>query len=576
MSPNKREFVRLTLIRRFWTSLLRREEQGIVLVIVLTVMMLLMGMGLTSLFSGYTNLFTSINLKNATQARNTAEAEINEAIYRLSRQEGQPGAIVPDLNNPDWQVEIDFTSGDSNASDGTVSTLQPMADWPDERPPHSVAMRFKKPNSAHSNDVLFYDRAQNPPFRTITLPATGANPIPDTARPVIQVVATGLGDRDAERQILAEVTETAFIPPAPLSSGANVNLRGPGFIDGVNHNHLIYITAGNGSDAIYGDASSETTDSKNPVKDSPDDNAHPADNVPDCDTGVGNPSLNILLSQIPPGTQTQLYYSCARLFNQQIMSDGMWPGPVPVPPAWVGLQWITDPTNNTEHWHGTNQGYASAVALSSTPMVVRDQPPTGNVWTNGIFTWRANNLTGLGTIQTFCTTTDPTVPPPLVCRPAVLTHGPDSFSSTPHFPYFQEFLGLDDVSFQNLLDKPDTTKADLDAGKPPLGFTYVQGDLTFNIDSASPGTNDFGLLYVTGNLRITGNQTFKGLIFIDGSLFVSGTPTVLGAIMVRGATNRTTRTRNLRLLYSRQAVELGIQTAHPWRILTWEDTAIQG
>jgi len=134
---------------------------------------------------------------------------------------------------------------------------------------------------------------------------------------------------------------------------------------------------------------------------------------------------------------------------------------------------------------------------------------------------------------------------------------------------------MDDVAFHNLLDKPDTTKADLDAGKPPLGFTYIQGNYTFNNKTASPGTNNFGLLYVSGDLTINGNQTFKGLIFIDGNLSISGSPTILGAIMVRGKTTATVGTGNMTLLYSRKAAELGIQAAHPWRILSWEDSAIQ-
>jgi len=93
---------------------------------------------------------------------------------------------------------------------------------------------------------------------------------------------------------------------------------------------------------------------------------------------------------------------------------------------------------------------------------------------------------------------------------------------------------------------------------------------------ASPGTNDFGLMYVNGSLRIESNFTFKGLIFVDGSLHVSGEPTILGAIMVRGATHITTGTGNMTLLYSREAAKLGIEAGHPWSILTWEDTAIQG
>jgi len=168
----------------------------------------------------------------------------------------------------------------------------------------------------------------------------------------------------------------------------------------------------------------------------------------------------------------------------------------------------------------------------------------------------------------------------------VLTHGPDAFSSSSHFPYFQEFLGLDDASFQKLLDKPDscggaqaTCSRVIDSSTAPLGFTYIKmASLAdeFNITNiASPGTNEFGLMYVNGSLRIASNFTFKGFIFIDGSLHVSGEPTILGTIMVRGATQITAGTGNLTLLYSRKAAELGIQAGHPWRILSWEDSAIQ-
>src|SRR5215831_9272690 len=139
--------MRLTLPRHCQSvAPLWRDERGVVLALVLVVMVLLLGIGLTSLFSGYTNLLTSTNLELSTVARNRAESAVNEAMYRLSRQEGQPGAIVPDLSKADWQVEIDFSQGDSDASDRAVSTLQPVADWPDEheRPSPPLILRFRK------------------------------------------------------------------------------------------------------------------------------------------------------------------------------------------------------------------------------------------------------------------------------------------------------------------------------------------------------------------------------------------------------------------------------------------------
>jgi len=84
--------MRVPMVRRCGTAPRRRDERGIVLIVVLIVMVVLLGIGLTSLFSAYTNLLGSTNLKLATQARNTADTGINEALYRLSRQEGHPGA----------------------------------------------------------------------------------------------------------------------------------------------------------------------------------------------------------------------------------------------------------------------------------------------------------------------------------------------------------------------------------------------------------------------------------------------------------------------------------------------------
>src|SRR5262245_2311291 len=490
-----------------WVRSLWNNEHGVVLIMALVVMTLLMGVASTAIFSSYTNVLTATNLKLATRARGIAEANINEAIYRLSRQEVDANAIVPNLANSDWQVEINFTSGDNNASDGVVSTIQASADWPDHIPDDPVIVRYKKPDPTGSpNGVLFYDPKQNPKFVTYTLPNSA---IPDSAHPVFQITGTALDSREAERQILAEVIETTtFAPPAPLSSGVDVNLNGSGFLAGVNHHHMIYIPPANGIPAIYGDNGNvETTDThpSGQIKDSPDDNS---------DTGSGHGIANSSLVGAA-------FSSYPRLFNMQIGSSDQ-------TPAWVGLTKV-----NPDKWTGSNTGYASAVALSSSPTVVNDQPPTSGVWTKGVFTWRRNNSSGLGTIPGYPSTCSSATT--LVCRPTELTHSADSFAASSHFPFFQEFLGLDDASFQDLLDHPDTTKTDLNAGKPPLGFTYVQGDYTFNNSTASPGTYDFGLLYVTGGLTINGNQTFKGLVWIDGTLKVSGSPVILGAVMVRGS-----------------------------------------
>jgi hypothetical protein len=627
----------LHVLRRRLRSLYR-EERGVIMAMVLVLMTLLMGVGATAIYSGYANLQTSTNLKLASRAKAQAETNINEAIYRLSRQETDADAIIPDLTSATWQVEIDFTSGDTSAADGTLSTIQASTEWPDHVPDDPVIVRFKRPDATgNPNGVLFYDPQQSPSFVTYTLP--NAN-IPYSAHPVLQIVATAQDERGAERQILAEVAQTtSFSPPAPLSSGVDVFLNGSGFIDGVNHDHRIYISNTNGVNSMYGDTSSETTATpiSGSMKDSGDDRVKTSTNPyefflttyqayagngngngggsggsggggsgssgSNCDTGVGNPSLNngmttTQLQSLSPALQR----SCARLYNKQISATNM-------TPAWVGLRWI-DHINSivypsgsgyaytTErqqcvlyghsltipHWHGANTGYASAIALSNNgvggPTVVNDgQPPVSGVWDKGVFTWGANNGTTdlTNSVPAAGTITDcsPNSTPSLVCRPAPLSHSADSFYSGPHFPYFQEFLGLDDTSFHNLLDHPDRDKTDLNNGLAPHGFTYIEGNYIFNNSTAAPATDDFVLIYVTGNLTINGNQRLKGLVFIDGSLSINGTPVILGAVMVRGTTQITATTGNMTLLYSRRAAELGIQAGHPWRIMSWADTAMQ-
>src|SRR5439155_23257617 len=419
--------MRSTVLIRSWSVSWWRNERGIVLALALVVMTLLMGVGSAALFSGYTNLQTSTNLRLGTRARATAEAAVNEALYRLSRQEGKPGAIAPDLTTANWQMQI-LSHGTAN-SPTQVATIQATGDWPHAASTPPVVVRYKKDASG---SVIFYDRTRNPSLFPIALPAAS---IPDTAHPVLQILATGFDDREAQRQILAEaVGTTAFAPPAPLSSGVNVDLNGSGFLDGVNHSHLIYITPGNGNATIYGDNATggthEVTDfhSGTVSKDSPDDNKN--DNVSPraCgNSGDHNVANSTLLPVTAPATP---YSSCARLFNMQISATDK-------TAAWVGLQWIADPTHvpvgNTTynctiapynhsaaaHWHGTNTGYASAVALSSGPTVIRDQPPTSSVWTRGVFTWGKNNATNIGTIPTYPSSCSSGAT--LVCRPAQLT-----------------------------------------------------------------------------------------------------------------------------------------------------------
>src|SRR5438093_4437815 len=190
--------MRPTVLVRSWSVSWWRNERGIVLALALVVMTLLMGVGSAALFSGYTNLQTSTNIRLGTRARATAEAAVNEALYRLSRQEGKPGAIAPDLTTADWQMQI-LSHGTAN-SPTQVATIQATGDWPHAASTPPVVVRYKKDASGK---VIFYDRTNDPPlcitppFCAISPPAPAEpNPkaIPARAHPVNRILATGLDE----------------------------------------------------------------------------------------------------------------------------------------------------------------------------------------------------------------------------------------------------------------------------------------------------------------------------------------------------------------------------------------------
>lgn len=523
------------------------NERGIVLAASLLVIVVLVSMGLSTTFSGFTNLTVAVNHKKAANASSSAKAGVNEALYRLSRQIGQPGAITIDMddafwNDPNREIQIAFTTGDDDISDGTLSILQAASDWPSGQALDPIVIRYKKPNPGNPNEVLFYDRTSpTPPFRTYTLPAAPGT-IVDTAHPVVQILSSGLDDRGAERQVSALAAYSiAFPPPAALSSGVDVDMNGAGFIDATDHSPFIQLSDAAGNADLYGnDANQTTQDFAGTAQDpSPDD---------------------VNVNSTPPDPT---YTVNPRIFNKQVSAGGL---PPATPAAFVGLSWNTA----TLQWDGLHTTAVSPIALQNGPVLLDDVPigPSGSnsVLDQGLFTWGWNSDTGVPAADQnppFPTPCDDTPPKP-VCRPAGLTP----------FPSFQEFLGLDDISFQKLLDNADTTKADLDANQPPLGFTYINGDYTFNNNDPMPPDGEYGLMYVSGDLRFNGNARYKGVIFIDGDLDTNGTNYFLGAIMVRGLTE-TDAFGNFTLLYSRQAAEWGIQTGNPWRVIAWADTELQ-
>jgi len=102
--------------------------------------------------------------------------------------------------------------------------------------------------------------------------------------------------------------------------------------------------------------------------------------------------------------------------------------------------------------------------------------------------------------------------------------------STNVFYTLAQTLGLSQEEVDEILASADYT--DVDQDDPQEGITYV--DNAGGTDAKWNNGNGTGLLYVTGDLEIAGNWTWKGLIYVEGDLKLTGTAWILGAVVVRG------------------------------------------
>src|SRR4029077_11162875 len=83
----------------------RRAERGAVMAAALILMFILVGVGGLAALAGYTNLITATNLRAVGGARASADANVNEALYRLSLPDTDPLAIVPVVTDPNWHLD---------------------------------------------------------------------------------------------------------------------------------------------------------------------------------------------------------------------------------------------------------------------------------------------------------------------------------------------------------------------------------------------------------------------------------------------------------------------------------------
>ncbi|NNE43447.1 MAG: hypothetical protein HKN12_04510, partial [Gemmatimonadetes bacterium] len=141
-------------------------------------------------------------------------------------------------------------------------------------------------------------------------------------------------------------------------------------------------------------------------------------------------------------------------------------------------------------------------------------------------------------------------------------------SSTNTFLEVWEYLGISQAQWLDIRNSPDYTSAN-DATNMD-GIVVVSGDATsgekFN------GNVGRGLLYVDGDLDISGNFEWSGFVYCEGNCTITGTAWILGAVAVRGTTTTNAfAAGNSTVLYSRDAINVYVGGRMKFQTLAWSE-----
>ena len=127
----------------------------------------------------------------------------------------------------------------------------------------------------------------------------------------------------------------------------------------------------------------------------------------------------------------------------------------------------------------------------------------------------------------------------------------------------------------DLLARADITDADLETNdhlknKEPMGIIHITGDLDLASDTPLPASGyGQGLIYVEGNLKVTGDIKFKGLVFVEGDVDIKGKFWNLGMILVKGTTINLLG--DATTLYSKEVIDDLEDFTKTVKIISWKD-----
>jgi hypothetical protein len=147
--------------------------------------------------------------------------------------------------------------------------------------------------------------------------------------------------------------------------------------------------------------------------------------------------------------------------------------------------------------------------------------------------------------------------------------GPMDTSSTNQFYTLAQTLGISQDDVDAILANADYH--DVGEAYPQEGITYVE-----NAGGVSAMWNNgigSGLLYVTGDLEVSGNFIYRGLVYVEGDFKITGTPWVLGAVVVRGISDYAFTGGNPAILYSSEAIEHYLSQHLDYIKLGWKETS---
>ena len=126
-----------------------------------------------------------------------------------------------------------------------------------------------------------------------------------------------------------------------------------------------------------------------------------------------------------------------------------------------------------------------------------------------------------------------------------------------------QVLGVTQEELDTILGQADRTS--LAGGGPWDGITVINGDL-----GVTGGTGT-GLLYVTGDMTISGNFSWRGLIYVEGDLRNTGISWVLGAVVVAGEAGVDFAAGTPSVLYSRDMLIQALTGSMHYIVLSWKE-----